>query len=484
MICIPVTARDNESALQQIQRAAPLCDIIELRLDFIDTPNVERLVAACPRPAIATCRAQRDGGAFTGEETDRLDVLRRAAKAGAEYVDIEVDCVASLGEVACKRIVSFHDFDKTPPNLMPLYRRIAQTGADVVKIATKANSILDNLVVFEMLSKACLPAIGLCMGEYGQISRILAGRFGGLLTFASLDDSSASAPGQLMAGTLRDLYRYQSITAKTDLYGVIANPVGHSMSPAIHNAAFAELGMDAVYLPLLVDDPVEFFRAFRPLGFNGYSVTIPHKLTSIPAMDEVDAKVAEVGALNTVAVEGGRLTGHNVEWLAAIEAMEQGIGSDATFLKGRRALVIGAGGAARAICVGLRERQASITITNRTAGKARDLAALVGGNWLALDDLGPIDADVVINTTSVGMYPNIDACPIDPALLKPGTVVYDIVYNPFETRLLREARSRGCQTVPGLGMFVMQAANQFRLWTGQEPPLEIMTEVVRAKLNG
>jgi len=482
VICIPITARDNDAAGQQISRAAPLCDIIELRLDYISRPDVERLVQSRPRPVIATCRPGREGGLFAGEEADRLDILRRAAVAGAEYVDIELDSVAELGRVPAKRIVSHHDFNETPEDIGDIYKSIAETGADVVKLATKANSVLDNLRMFELLQRSDRPTIGLCMGEDGQISRIMAGRFGGLLTFAALDNASASAPGQLTVQTLREMYRYELINPKTDIYGVVANPVAHSMSPAIHNAAFRELDLDAVYLPFRVDDPSAFYPAFRHI-VKGYSVTIPHKVTSMQAMDGLDPKVNEVGALNTIVLRDGKLVGFNVEWLAAIEALEAGTGEDASYLRGRRVLVIGAGGAARAICIGLRERGATITIANRTASKARLLAESIGARWLPLADLKSIEADIIVNTTSVGMHPNVDACPVDVSLLHKGMVVCDIVYNPLETLLLRRAKARECAVVDGLGMFVRQAANQFRLWTKREPPIELMTDVVRRILK-
>ncbi len=477
MICIPITARDNDAAGEQISRAAPLCDIIELRLDYISRPDVEGLIRSRPLPVIATCRPGREGGLFVGEEADRLDILRRAAAAGAEYIDVELDSVAELGRAPARRIVSHHDFEQTPDDLGNIYQSLAETGADVVKLATKANSVLDNLRMFELLERSDRPTIGLCMGDDGRISRILAGRFGGLLTFAALDDASASAPGQLTVQTLREMYRYERITPKTDIYGVVANPVAHSMSPAIHNAAFRELDLDAVYLPFRVDDPLAFYAAFRHI-VKGYSVTIPHKVTSMQAMDELDPKVNEVGALNTIVVRDGKLVGCNVEWLAAIEALEAGIGEDASYLRGRRVLVIGAGGATRAICVGLREREAIVTIANRTAEKARRLAVDLGAGWLPLADLRSIEADVIINTTSVGMHPNVDACPVDVSLLRKGMVVCDIVYNPLETLLLREAKAHECAVVDGLGMFVRQAANQFRLWTKREPPIELMTDLV------
>jgi 3-dehydroquinate dehydratase/shikimate dehydrogenase len=273
------------------------------------------------------------------------------------------------------------------------------------------------------------------------------------------------------------------------------------MSPAIHNAAFAASAMDAVYLPLRVEKVEEFIKAFRSLGVQGYSVTIPHKEAAIKAVDEVDSFVRQIGALNTIVVRNGRLCGYNTDWLAAITAIEKAM-TDAPAgnlhlqsairnpqsaispLRGKRVAVLGAGGTARALAFGLRHRDATTYILNRTVERAERLAKEVGCQWGPIGHLGRLEYDVLANTTSVGMHPKVDETPVPAELLRKGLVVFDAVYNPPATRLLREAEAAGCITVSGVDMFVSQAVAQFEMWTGRPAPVEVMREVVMRRLTG
>lgn len=488
MIAIPIVARTMGEALARIEAARTLADAIELRLDYLERPDPRTLVKACGLPVIATCRSVRDRGEFRGSEEERIGLLQRAADAGADFVDLELECAGKVRRGPKTRLIaSAHDFERTPDDLIPIHRRLAATGADVVKVVTWANDIRDNLRLFELTRHADVPTIAFGMGERGVISRILTGKFGGFLTFGSIETGAESAPGQVTARELRDLYRYPTIGPRTKLYGVIARPVAHSLSPAILNAAFIDADLDACYVPMLTDDAPATVGAFRALEFSGYSVTLPHKEVVMGALDEVESIARDIGAVNTIVRRpDGALWGANTDCEAAIASIEVALPPNASSrspLAGRKTALIGARGAARAIGFGLKRAGAVITVYNRTVEKARELAAELKCDYAGLDQIQNLQADVVANATSVGMHPDVDQTPVPASVLRPGMVVFDAVYRPLFTRLLREAQAAGCKVVTGLEMFVGQAAEQFRLWTGLRPPVDLMRRIVLEHLE-
>jgi len=505
LLCVSLTAETLEETLASLH--APTCafDVAELRLDYTREPDVRRLLEARPCPIIATCRPVREGGRWGGDEGQRLALLEEADRLGADFVDIELDALPRFRRQGRARlIVSYHNYSETPADIQAVARRIEATDADIVKLATHARSLADNLAMFRVLQAARKPTIAVTMGEHGGVSRVLGPKFGAFLVFASLGEGREAAPGQVPARELLDLYGFRRIGPATRVYGVIANPVAHSMSPAIHNAAFQHCGLDAVYLPFRVDDPADFIPAYRELPVDGYSVTIPHKEAVIPLLDDVEPLARRIGAVNTIVRRRGRLLGSNTDWSAAIAAIESGL-RDGETLEGKTALLLGAGGAARAIAFGLAERRCRVAIANRTHQRAVKLAADVGCEAIPLDTLpslldprpstadprpstpdprpSTLAYDILVNATSVGMHPNDDATPLEAALLRPGALVFDSVYNPLETRLLREARAAGCRTVGGLEMFVNQAVQQFELWTGVPAPRALMRSVVESRLR-
>ena len=487
MICVSITASTNDEAREVLKQAAQVADLAELRLDFMtEAPDLEALLQDKPCPVICTNRPVREGGRRSGRESDRVALLEQAAALGADYVDIELDSARLLGEVGeTKRIISYHNFAQTPDNLPDILTEMKDKGADVAKFATFANRLVDNATMLELVQSADIPVIGVCMGELGQPTRILTCKFGGLLTFATIAPGTESAPGQIPAAEMRDFYRVHEHGPQTRIYGVIGNPIGHSMSPAIFNAAFKALGMDAVYLAFRVEDVADFVETFKRLGMLGCSVTIPHKQNIMPFMDEVDGLVKRIGAMNTVARKDGKLLGTNTDLLAAISGIEEALESKGTpGIEGKAAAMIGAGGAGRAIAFGLVDRGAELTIVNRTQSKAEALASELGCECRPLGELGQLAADILVNSTSVGMHPNEDASPAPVGMLREGMVVFDAVYNPIETRLLREAKARGAVTVSGFDMFVKQAAAQFELWFGQPAPREVMGKVIQERLGG
>ncbi|MFO8006654.1 MAG: shikimate dehydrogenase [Candidatus Brocadiia bacterium] len=478
-LCVSLTEPDTTATLEAMRDLPPEVELVELRLDAMESCRLEALLAGRDRPVIVTNRPEREGGACRQEESERLATLRRAAELGAEYVDVELDAAAQLGELpaATRRIVSCHNFQQTPADLEAILQRIRETGADVAKLAVMANDMRDVTPVLDLLRRRAPdgPLIALSMGEPGIPTRVLAGKFGAFLTYASRTAGREAAPGQVPVGEMLSMYRLPQLGPETAVYGVAANPVGHSMSPAVHNAAFAALGLDAVYLPFLVTDPAAFLRDFERFGLRGLSVTIPHKETMMELMDEVDETARRVGALNTVHIRDGHRYGCNTDVRAAVEAIREAAArAGMEPLEGRRVLMVGAGGAGRAIAGGLRREGVDLVIANRTVSRGEALGRDVGAAWCSLQEMERLRPEIIVNTTSVGMWPRTDRTPVPAKMLREDLVVFDSVYNPPRTRLLREAEEAGATTAGGLDWFVNQAAAQFELWTDRPAPREVM----------
>ena len=488
MICIPITARSAEDSISKMISASKHADIVELRIDYIpELQNaltcIEESLKSKTKPVIITNRPEREGGEFTGSEQDRLHLLQKAIDLGADYVDVEYDSIKQITRRnSSKIIISSHNFKETPHNLSKIYDDICQQKPDIVKIVAYANDITDNFRIFELLKSAKVPTISFCMGESGYISRILTSKFGGFLTFASLEKGKESAPGQLTEDELSNIYHFKEINRETTLYGIIGNPVSHSMSPAIHNAAFTEKGINNIYVPLKITDIDTFMRECRKIDFQGFSVTIPHKESVLPLLDDLDPNARRIGAINTIVNRNGKLTGYNTDCMAAVMGLECSLKETDEILNNKKVSIIGAGGAARAIAFGLKEKGCDITIFNRTTERAEKLSHDVKCKFESFEEIHQIDSDILVNTTSIGMFPNVDQTPVPKNILKEGMIVFDAVYNPIETRLLQDAKENGCHTVNGLSMFINQAAEQFRLWTDIDAPIELMTKVVKEML--
>ena len=265
----------------------------------------------------------------------------------------------------------------------------------------------------------------------------------------------------------------------TELYGVLGNPVRHSLSPLMFNAAFTHENINAVYLAFESVDVEGAIKGMRALGIKGMSVTIPHKSSVIPLLDEIDPLANDIGAVNTVVNKGGRLIGYNTDAAGALMALE-----DAVEVTGKNCIIVGAGGAARAIGYILKKHDVNIAVANRSEERGRMLANSLGSRYINLEQLENENPDILINTTPVGMTPNAGSCPVPENVLKQGMTVMDIIYNPRRTKLLNIASDRGCRVVDGLGMFIYQGAEQFRLWTGQEAPVKLMKRKVEEALYG
>lgn len=491
-----MTATDIESMLSDISAAVALgADTVECRLDFLAKPptpdQLASLISRSPVDVIATCRPVREGGRFAGDEKKRLEILHSAATSGAAFVDVESD-VPRRHWPNAPIILSHHDFEGAPENLDAILADMEASDAAVNKIAFTAAGPEDAMRALDLLRQATKPALALAMGEAGLLSRILARKFGAFGTFAALSKSAQSAPGQPSLEEFKNLYRWDSIGPETKLFGVVGCPVAHSMSPAVHNASFSAADIDAVYLPLRVEPGEENFVRFikaaaaRPwLGLEGLSVTIPHKHNAIAHVgsDNCDELARKIGAINTVTISrDGKLRGCNTDYAGAIDALCNTMKIVREQLAGRAVAVIGAGGAARALVAALSYYGAKVTIYNRTVSRAEQLAEEFDCQSAGLEEICKLDAEIVVNCTSIGMHPDAESSSLEsiPPSVK---VVFDTVYNPLETRLLKLATQAGCLCVSGLDMFVNQAAAQFELWTGEPAPKNVMKNVTLERLK-
>ena len=465
-------------------------ELVELRVDWMrKRPDIGRLLNDRPTPVVVTCRRQDDRGRWTGTEEQRMTLLREAIIGGADYVDLEEDIAGNVpryGET--KRIVSYHNFEETPDHLYDIYERMTQKDPDVIKIVTMANSPVDNIKILEMVETAKVPTIGFCMGEFGIPSRILCGRYGSPFTYAGFSRDREMAPGQLTFAQVRNLYRFNRITKNTRVYGVVGDPIAHSMSPLIHNAAFRKIKFDGVYLPLRI--PAERLapnlRELEKLGFEGFSVTIPHKEDALEFADVPDLQTDVIGASNTLFKASDKWHATNTDYDAIVESVNSGLKASAVKspqIAGKKVLILGAGGVARAAAHAMMQEGGSVSITNRTRDRAKTLAEELGCQILGWENRAAEYCDILINCTSVGMHPNVDEAPFEENWLNESTLVFDTVYTPENTLLLKKARARGCTTVSGVEMFVRQAARQFELFTGQNPPLDYMAETLRRGMS-
>ena len=489
MICVSIGRGRHRHVIAEHQHLADNgVRLVELRVDYIQgAVQLNRLLKDRPCPAIVTCRRSADGGHWAHSEEARLVVLRSAIVEGADYVDLEDDIAGTVPRYgSTKRIVSHHDFHKTPSDLLALHKRLASMDADIVKIATMANHPTDNLRMLEMVAASRIPTVGICMGDIGVPSRILAGRAGSPFTFATFHEDRVLAPGQVGWKQMRDVYRYDAVSKATGIYGVVADPVAHSLSPVVHNAALAAAGIDAVYLPFRVpaDQIDDFLSAAGRWPLSGLSVTIPHKEAVLRHVDVQDELVRSIGAVNTLAFRREGVAAFNTDAAGAIDSLaaalaDQDGGPPNAGLGVRTALVLGAGGAARALAFGLKDRGVDVTLSSRTLDRSRKIAAEVGCKAVDWNARYRLPYDCLVNATPVGMHPNVDESPFDKEHLRPYMVVFDTVYNPENTLLIKEAKAIGCRTVTGVDMFVRQAAIQFRIWHGQEAPDAVMRDALK-----
>ena len=493
MICA-ILGRGRHSALAEEWKTAAAAGVqlVETRVDCLRRePDLKRILRERPTPMVFTVRRGIDGGLWRGPEDKRQRLMREAIVAGVDFIDVEMDVARDIRRFGkTQRIVSYHNLKQTPSDLLSIAQQCEEMDADVVKIATKVHSLAEAMNVLQVASKMETPTIAIAMGDLGTFTRVLGAKYGAPFTYANFNVDRSFAAGMLRFDELSRDYYYDSIDAETEVYAVIGDPIGHSLSPPIHNAAFRALGQNKVMVPILMPAGrlKESLDEVAWLGIKGYSVTIPHKQSILSMLSEADGAVERTGSCNTVITnENGTKVGYNTDYRAAMDSLEAAYGGllegGLSPLQNKNVVIIGAGGVARPIGFGLIRRGAVVTLCNRNDERANKLAEELGcrsASWTMRASMIP---DIFINCTPVGMHPNVDDTPMPPAGFRPGMVVMDTVYHPENTMFLKLARERECRTVSGVDMFIRQAAIQSKFYTGQEAPVEMMRDVVRRKLG-
>ncbi len=473
-LCVTVTA-DTMAQLRTRRDQVADADLIELRLDSVRDPSAAAALAGRRKPVIVTCRPKSEGGGFAGSEDERRAILSDALSLGAEYVDLEWNsgCVDLLQQTGGRRVVlSHHDFSGMRADLYGLSQAMLASGAEVIKIAVTAERLADCLTLRALGHQTRVPMALVAMGDAGIASRVLASWFGSCWTYAG----DGVAPGQISARRMTEEFGFRRIGSHTAVYGVLGRPVGHSVSPAMHNAAFRAAHLDAVYLPLAAADFDDFLTFADALNLVGVSVTAPFKVQAFERADECDPVSRRIRSVNTLRRSGTKWFGCNTDvagFLAPLQA--------AMRLQGKRATVLGAGGAARSVALALQSADVRVTVAARREDQARAVAALSGadvGTWPP----SPGSWDVLVNATPVGTAPGIDESPLPVGHPLDGALVYDLVYNPPVTRLLADAERARCRTIGGLDMLVAQAQAQFEWWTEQRPAARVMRYAATARL--
>lgn len=490
MICVSIGRGRHKVMIAEHARVAQDgIPLVELRLDYIQRAvSLKRLLEVKPCAAIVTCRRESDGGQWKNSEPDRITLLRTAIAEGVDYVDLEHDIADQIPRFGpTKRIISIHDFVRTPENLESIRDKLASYDADIVKIATMANTPHDNIRMLELIRTSDIPVVGVCMGAMGIPTRVLGPRFGAPFTFSTYSQERSLAPGQFSYKLMQEIYAVDRINEDTEIYGVIGDPIGHSLSPVIHNSGFRELNLNKVYIPFRVpqEDLVTFMKDCRTLNVKGLSVTLPLKESVLEYCTKIDGAVKGIGAANTLLFDGDDILGLNTDYRAAMACLDERLGTAERKapLAGHKALIMGAGGAARALAFGLQRRGADVAIASRTLTRSEKLAEELNCRAIPWENRHNIKADVLVNATPLGMHPNVDETPYDVHHLRPNTVVFDSVYNPEHTLLLKEAAQRKCKAISGVEMFVGQAALQFQRFAGIEPPLDVMQEALRRAIG-
>jgi len=490
-VCVAVSALSPGELLEKVEAVSRDNPFIELRLDYIPRPalalgRVREFAETHPHVTlVATCRRASSGGKYKGQISSEVDLLAKAAESGCHLIDVELQTAARLKPAQIEKlrslaavILSFHDL-RTTAKLEETLKKMAAYPADFYKIVGTATSLYDNVTMMKFLEKNgdAHSLIGICMGEQGIISRVLGVRAGSAFTFGAISWEEKTAPGQVTAQELRSVYRIEQVDAASKVYGVAGDPVLHSLSPAIMNAALRRENVNGVFLGLHAKSLKDLLACVREIPIHGLAITMPHKRAILEYLDNTDPQTAKIGACNTVVrSQDGKLYGFNTDSAGVVTPLEQRIQ-----LKDARILVVGAGGAARAAIFGLKERGAEVFILNRNMDKALKLARQAKARTAKRSNLKKLDFDVIINATPVGMGDGRES-PLNADEIR-AKYVFDMVYDPAETKLLSLAKERGAEVIPGSVMFVYQAARQFEIWTGKPAPREDMLRIVNLALQ-
>ena len=487
-VCVAIIGSTATEMLEKASAVVKETPFLEFRLDYLEKP-----LLALPKlkhffadntaaTGIATCRRTVNGGKFAGKVVDEIEVLSKAAAAGFHIVDVELESaeamkkgeIQKLRETGVALIVSHHDFNGTK-DLDGIFKRIAPFEPDFIKIVPTAKSLVDNVTLMRFIERMedHSNIIGICMGDAGIISRVLGVRAGSAFTFAAASIGEETGPGQIAARTLIETYRIDQVDAATKVYGVAGNPIRSSLSPIMMNTAFRRETVNAVYLALQAAKLSDLLKLVNEIPIQGLSITMPLKQEIMGHLEKTDPLSAKIGACNTVLrAQDGKLYGFNTDVAGITGPLEKRLS-----LRGAKVLVLGAGGAARAAVFGLRDKGAEVFILNRTAETAQKLARQSGSKTIKKDAVSKTTFDAIVNATPIGMA-GIKAPQLLEAKDLNTKLVFDLVYNPLETPLLRMARQKGIPIITGIEMFVQQGARQFELFTGKPAPEEEMLRVV------
>jgi 3-dehydroquinate dehydratase / shikimate dehydrogenase len=490
-LCIAVVGADAPTMVERAESLVRDNPFLELRLDYLSQPlaalpKLKNFLELHPEATfIATCRRAVNGGKFKGSVANQIAILRKAADSGFQLVDLELQSVEALKATELHDlsdrvglIISHHNF-KATKNIDRQFADMNKYPADFYKLVSTATSLHDNVVMMRLLEEnsAKHEMVGLCMGEQGIISRVLGVRAGSVFTFGSAAKGEETAPGQVLAGELRDVYRIEMVDQATQVYGVVGDPISHSLSPVMMNAAFRRETVNAVYLALHAKSLKDLLACVNDIPIRGLSITMPYKQEILSELENTDPLTRQIGACNTVVrAADGKLYGFNTDVAGIIVPLEQRMS-----LAGVRVLIVGAGGVARAAAFGLKSKGAEVFLTNRTAEKGQTLARQAKVKYMKRPEVAKQQFDVMINATPVGMG-NTKQSPLEEKELNT-KYVFDLVYSPAETRLVKMARAKNIQVIPGLEMFVQQGARQFEIWTGKPSPVAEMAYVVTKALE-
>lgn len=481
-ICIALGFSDAEALLAQARKEYDAGErFFEFRLDYLPSP--EQGIAAIRKflarhidcTILATCRRHQNRGKYNGSVEEQVRILERAIEAGARAVDIELEsaenCAERLQSLRSHAYVllSYHNFGGTPP-LESIVRRMSRIPVDGYKVVTTARKPSDNYRVLSLArAHPKAPMVLLAMGEMGFPTRVLSTALGGLYTYAAPNAAEGTAAGQVSARQLRHLYRAEKFTRDARIFGVIADPVRHSISPAVHNRAFQARRCDAVFLPFLVKavQLKDFLILAEKLPLAGFSVTLPHKQKILRYLDSIDPLARRIGAVNTVARKAGKWRGTNTDVDGITIPLQKRVRVAKTSV-----LLVGNGGAARSAAFTLASAGAKLAITGRNLDRVRALAKAANAEPLSREQAESRMFDVLIHATPLGMAPRIEQCFFDTRI--PAKLVFDMVYNPLETLLIRKAKDQGATIISGLEMFLEQAVRQFELWSGESAPRAVM----------
>lgn len=475
-ICVSLAETTTAGVLGRMRDLAPLADMFEIRGDLLTDLDLLTILRGRTRPLLLACRRTVEGGQWDGEEQRRRLVLLEAVKRGYDHVEVEArsDLVDVMMEKAgAGLVVSYHDPEGFPTDLDRLYAVMTEKGADVVRIEATPGSFADvaRLLEFAARTVDCggPPLVAVALGPLGVCSRILAGRYQAPFTLAAQDEGRATEPGLLPASLMVDLYRGREISPATRVYGAVGAEAAAGLTPMVHNRAFEARGLDAVYVPFPVDRLDEFVSALPSLDLAGFSVTSPFKTEILPFLQAVDETAALCGSVNTVVVRDGELQGSTTDGVGVTAPLRRRLD-----LREKRVVIVGAGGAARAAALALQGKGAAVTVLARDPDRAALVGEAVGCAHGGLAELGRHEWEVLVNATPVGSGAALGQTPVPAEAHRPGSLVFDMVHDPAETRLLREAKAAGCEVVSGTEMLVAQAVAQFETWTSLEAPVEVV----------